>query len=607
MAKLTLSDISSGFNLETVYNNNNALIETALENTLSRDGTTPNSMSATLDMNSQRIINLLAGVNSTDAATLGQIQSFLTNYSPVSSNIRHYGAIANQVLNCNSAFASAGGACRTRASVLFIPEPDVTDHATFPGYVISTNPLASLYLETLTGDDGNPGREFIGGMTDCRGLLVLYGSSSVIIPNGHTFRGIGGYPTNNTTASGSCILAPSGSTLAYLVQLGRSNIPVSLARAPNSARIEKMLVNCRSQSNVSGIFSNSAQEACGIFDCAIIDGLYGVVFASSANISPANCTIERTHVADSTSQNGKGFDIYGTRIEIFKATSTKTHATAVHTAGYNLRGENIKLTMGHCEGAQVGCLIGGIASGVGADNNFWTYNITVDGFTGYNLNGQTAMEALVRIGNNQTNVFNIDIRNIALNRWVAASHPTPPLLIDDRVNGIEIPIEIPGTVNDNDLQLQYYRFGGQMGVDAGNTQKRPVYTSWYDRWAPTNPAVMARILDGVTATQDFDRVFAGGGRAGILQIHGTAAGVAEELRTINEPTAGEQVLLHFVDAVTIRTVAAGGVASLRILTETGANINAAANSFYRATYADVRGFAIDPATWGERWYVEAMP
>lgn len=34
------------------------MIETALENTLSRDGTTPNTMSASLDMNSQQIINL---------------------------------------------------------------------------------------------------------------------------------------------------------------------------------------------------------------------------------------------------------------------------------------------------------------------------------------------------------------------------------------------------------------------------------------------------------------------------------------------------------------------------------------------------------------------
>ncbi len=61
MAKLTLTDLASLENAAsavTSINNNNAAIETALENTLSRDGTSPNSMSATLDMNSNRIINL---------------------------------------------------------------------------------------------------------------------------------------------------------------------------------------------------------------------------------------------------------------------------------------------------------------------------------------------------------------------------------------------------------------------------------------------------------------------------------------------------------------------------------------------------------------------
>jgi hypothetical protein len=58
MAKLTLTDITSGFDM-SAYNANNSLIEAALENTLSRDGTTPNTMSADLDMNSQSVNNAL--------------------------------------------------------------------------------------------------------------------------------------------------------------------------------------------------------------------------------------------------------------------------------------------------------------------------------------------------------------------------------------------------------------------------------------------------------------------------------------------------------------------------------------------------------------------
>lgn len=60
MAKLTLTDIIAGYGSAAAQNANNVLIETALENTLSRDGTTPNSMEADLDMNGYSILNQLA-------------------------------------------------------------------------------------------------------------------------------------------------------------------------------------------------------------------------------------------------------------------------------------------------------------------------------------------------------------------------------------------------------------------------------------------------------------------------------------------------------------------------------------------------------------------
>ena len=68
MAKLTLTDIAStqATSLVATINANYALIEAAIENTLSRDGTGPNSMEGSLDMNSERIINLPEPVSSTE-------------------------------------------------------------------------------------------------------------------------------------------------------------------------------------------------------------------------------------------------------------------------------------------------------------------------------------------------------------------------------------------------------------------------------------------------------------------------------------------------------------------------------------------------------------
>lgn len=73
MAKITLSDIANLQNevtaIGTMTSNNNA-IEVAVENTLSRDGTSPNEMNADFDMNSHRILNLPAPVNDAEPARL---------------------------------------------------------------------------------------------------------------------------------------------------------------------------------------------------------------------------------------------------------------------------------------------------------------------------------------------------------------------------------------------------------------------------------------------------------------------------------------------------------------------------------------------------------
>lgn len=73
MAKITLTDLTAGYNLATRYNANNTAIEAAIENTLSRDGTAPNDMESDLQMGGFRISNVGAPVNLTDAARLQDI------------------------------------------------------------------------------------------------------------------------------------------------------------------------------------------------------------------------------------------------------------------------------------------------------------------------------------------------------------------------------------------------------------------------------------------------------------------------------------------------------------------------------------------------------
>lgn len=77
MAKLTLNAIGSRYGSIDALNDNSDLIEAALENTLSRDGTGPNNMEADLDMDSNSIINLADGVHNQDAVTVKQLNGGL--------------------------------------------------------------------------------------------------------------------------------------------------------------------------------------------------------------------------------------------------------------------------------------------------------------------------------------------------------------------------------------------------------------------------------------------------------------------------------------------------------------------------------------------------
>lgn len=71
--KITLTNLVNLQNETTAVNainGNNATIQTAFDNNLSRDGTSPNTMNSNLDMNGFSILNSNFGVTSYTVATL---------------------------------------------------------------------------------------------------------------------------------------------------------------------------------------------------------------------------------------------------------------------------------------------------------------------------------------------------------------------------------------------------------------------------------------------------------------------------------------------------------------------------------------------------------
>ena len=77
MAKITLDSAVSGYNATTIYNSNNVLLEEALnDKVLYRDNPAgeANQMEVSLDMNSNRVLNLPSPVSPTEPARWADIR-----------------------------------------------------------------------------------------------------------------------------------------------------------------------------------------------------------------------------------------------------------------------------------------------------------------------------------------------------------------------------------------------------------------------------------------------------------------------------------------------------------------------------------------------------
>jgi hypothetical protein len=92
MSKITLSNISDltqSTTAQTTINTNSSTVQTAFDNTLSRDGTSPNQMSAALDMNNNQIINLPAPSTTNSPARLIDVTSNPTIVIPGTGTSGH--------------------------------------------------------------------------------------------------------------------------------------------------------------------------------------------------------------------------------------------------------------------------------------------------------------------------------------------------------------------------------------------------------------------------------------------------------------------------------------------------------------------------------------
>lgn len=222
MPKLTLNDLTSGYGLAAAYNANNALLEAALENTLSRDGTAPNAMGAQLDMNSHRIINVADGVNAQDAVSKAQLDAVLLNGGLTWGNI--VGTLSDQTdlqaaldLKANASALSSYALASHTHEVDELDATGITD-----GYLLTADgagnavweapPAGSAIWGGITGTLSNQTdlNSALGGKVD------KSGNASSITPG-----------TTNTYSLGSSTLYWLD---AYVSSIHLGNVDTTLAR-----------------------------------------------------------------------------------------------------------------------------------------------------------------------------------------------------------------------------------------------------------------------------------------------------------------------------------------------------------------------------------------
>lgn len=392
MTKITLSDLANLENQTTAVsaiNANNAAIETAFDNTLSRDGTSPNQMSASLDMNSHRILNLPSPTSLYEPIRLLDVETI--NSSGITVSPLPAGGLQGQHLIKNT---------DTNYDVSWAP------------------PASSEYGQVFLGDGT--------GVTDVTAQLntVLAGNSNVLIKPGT-------YKINGTVSlnDNQTIVLSSGTILKQYAA-NPASTPIFQAIGKNNITIIGNGAVFYGEGTFCGNVGQAATVSCPIITASptapIGQGQWlGQV---SADIAIRLITCTNVHIDGVHTKNcgGSGIAIYGgNTISITNSVieGTNLYSTPIHppsaTPGYQANFQNglflnDQPTYGVIENLKVvNCDISGTAQGVLVETypgvNITNRSIEFNGMNIHDITGQHGFY----IDSGKVSITNATLSNLA--------------------------------------------------------------------------------------------------------------------------------------------------------------------------------------------------